>query len=453
MQTADSTVITARDPLPNAMQTLSRILVLAIPFAFGALITSALNLGKVALLARAPDTGALHILSLQQPSFILALAMMEALAITAQVFSARSRNNWPRRGTLRAVHRLSLTGIMLFGTVAAAGYAVAQTVPVSDPEISTILTYFPLFILSLVLYVVFDIYYGALRGQGKVMLGLLPFIGLVAIDLGATYLLVAEFGWGFEAVLVGNLAGPALMLPIIAWLLRREMRGGAEDSPDAPFRIRMRQLQIGVGIPVFSSIMVGFISAAVVFPLLAKYGEENASAFFVLLRYRIAFMIPAIAIGSAIAILVNQMAEEGQGRQRLRYLCIGVPTMLFGYGVATFFLPQWSAPLDLLVPSQSADLRAATDAMFAKLLITFFLVSAAVMLQVILEQLGRGVHVLVIIFLVESATCAGVVWAATQGAGMTLILDILIGAAALSLALFAVQFLILLRKTGSEHAL
>lgn len=452
MQTADSTVVAASDPLPNAMQTLSRILVLAIPFAFGALITSALNLGKVALLARAPDTGALHILSLQQPSFILALAMMEALAITAQVFSARSRNNWPRRGTLRAVHRLSLTGVVLFVMVAAAGYGVAQTVSVSDPEISTILAYFPLFILSLVLYVVFDIYYGALRGQGKVMLGLLPFIGLVAIDLGVTYLLVAEFGWGFEAVLLGNLAGPALMLPVIAWLLRREMRG-AEESPDAPFRIRMRQLQIGVGIPVFSSIMVGFISAAVVFPLLAKYGQENASAFFVLLRYRIAFMIPAIAIGSAIAILVNQMAEEGQGSQRLRYLCIGVPTMLLAYGVATFFLPQWSAPLDLLVPAQSADLRAATDAMFAKLLITFFLISAAVMLQVILEQLGRGMHVLVIIFLVESATCAGVVWAAMQGAGMTLILDILIGAAAFSLVLFAIQFLILLRKMGSDHAL
>ena len=32
MQTADSTVVAASDPLPNAMQTLSRILVLAIPF-------------------------------------------------------------------------------------------------------------------------------------------------------------------------------------------------------------------------------------------------------------------------------------------------------------------------------------------------------------------------------------------------------------------------------------
>lgn len=70
----------------------------------------------------------------------------------------------------------------------------------------------------------------------------------------------------------------------------------------------------------------------------------------------------------------------------------------------------------------------------------------------ILEQLGRGVQVLVITFLIEAGTCAGVVWAMMQGAEMGLILDILVAAAALSFGLFAVQFLLLLRKLGRADA-
>ncbi|MCG7622248.1 hypothetical protein [Epibacterium sp. Ofav1-8] len=446
--TADALLDAAR---PTVWQTLSRILLLAIPFAVGAAATSTLNLGKVALLARVPDTGALNTLSLLQPSFILALAIMEGLAITAQVFSARSRHNWPRRGTQRAVLRLCRNGVILFVIVAAVGYAAAETLPVQDPEIRLILAHFPLFMLSLVPFVVFDIFYGAMRGQGKVLLGLVPFVGLVAIDLTTTYVLVSQYGWGFEAVLIGNLVGPILMLPVIALLLRRELRDG-EDSPEEPFRIRIRQLQIGVGIPVFSSIVVGFVSASVVFPILSKIGEDSASAFFVVLRYRIAFMIPAIAIGSAIAILVNQLAEQGQTAQRLRYLIIGVPFMLCLYAIVTALLPQWTGALDLLVPEQAEALRAATNQMFTELLITFFLISGSAMLQVILEQLGRGVQVLVITFLIEAGTCAAVLWAMMQGAGMGLILDVLIAAAAGSFGLFAVQFLLLLRSLGRAHA-
>lgn len=452
MQTANTTADALLDaPRPSVWHTLSRILLLALPFAVGAAATSTLNLGKVALLARVPDTGALATLSLLQPSFILALAIMEGLAITAQVFSARSRHNWPRRGTQLAVYRLCRNGVLLFSVVAALGYAAAQMLTVEDAELRVILDHFPLFMLSLVPFVVFDIFYGAMRGQGKVLLGLLPFMGLVVLDLSTTYVLVSSYGWGFEAVLVGNLVGPVLMLPVIAWLLHREVRSG-DDSPDEPFRIRMRQLQIGVGIPVFSSIVVGFVSASVVFPILAKIGEDSASAFFVVLRYRIAFMIPAIAIGSAIAILVNQLAEEGQTAQRLRYLVIGVPFMLSLYAAVTALLPQWGGALDLLVPAQAEALRQATDEMFAALLVTFFLVSGSAMLQVILEQLGRGVQVLVITFLIEASTCAGVVWAMMQGAEMGLILDILVAAAALSFGLFAVQFLLLLRKLGRADA-
>lgn len=449
--TGQDTQIALPPGVPSVRRALGNILVLAIPFALGAAVTSVLSLGKIALLSRVPDTGALSTLSLLQPAFVLILAVMEGLAITNQVFSARSHKAWPRRGVLRASRHLSAVGLIILFVIAGATYLARYIIPIDSGELSQIITLLPAFVISLSLFMVFDIYFGAMRGQGRVLLGLLPFAGLVLVDLIVTYVLVAHYGLGFEAVLLGNLAGAGVMLPVIVWLLHREVRDGAE-SPDEPFRIRLRQLQIGVGLPVFSSLVVGFVSAAVVFPILARLGQEQVAAFFVVLRYRIAFMIPAIAIGSAIAILVNQAAEEGEGATRLRYLVIGVPVMLVFYAAATLALPHWSFMLDLLVPADATELRQATQAMLGMLLVTFFLVASGTMLQVILEQLGRGGQVLAIAVLTELGTCGALVWATTDGATVARISQVLIGFAALSFGLLLLQFLLLLRKMRSADA-
>ncbi|MGL6209458.1 MAG: hypothetical protein ACRC14_06475 [Paracoccaceae bacterium] len=443
---------TAQAP-PSVLQTLARILALALPFAVGAAITSALNLGKVALLSRAPDTGALTVFSLLLPVFIVILALMEGLAITNQVFSAKSKQNWPKRGVLKSSRRLSAVGVGLFALLAAAGYALSQFVSFDNAALDTMLRYFPLFILSMSAFLVFDVYFGALRGQGHVMRGLLPFAGLVAIDLGVTWWLVAGHGWGFEAVLVGNLAGPLLMLPVLILMLRAKVASGPE-VPNEALSIRLRQLSIGVGIPVCASILVGFVSSTAIVPVLSDLGEENAAAFFVLLRFRIAFMIPAIAIGSAIAILCNQAAEEGVDGHRRSFLMVGAAVLLAFYGGLTAMLPFWSGPvLDLLVPEGAIALRLATEEMLQILALTFFLVSGSAMFQVILEQLGRGAQVLLITIVTEIATCGAVIWFVLyRAADLQMVLQILVALAAVTFALFALQFALLLRKTGDRNA-
>ena len=438
---------------PPVRQTLARILTLAVPFAIGAGITSALNLGKVALLSRAPDTGALTILSLLLPAFIVILALMEGLAITNQVFSAKSKKNWPRRGVLQSSRRLSVLGVALFAALAAGAFVLSRLVSFDNPAVATMVRHFPLFILSMSAFLVFDIYFGAMRGQGHVMRGLVPFAGLVAVDLGVTWWLVADLGWGFEAVLVGNLAGPLLMLPVMLLMLRTKVAEGPDVPPEA-FAARLRQLLIGVGLPVCASILVGFVSSSAIMPVLSDLGRDNAAAFFVVLRFRIAFMIPAIAIGSAIAILCNQAAEDGDEGRRRSYLIVGAAVLLAFYGALTALLPMWSGPvLDILVPDGAAALRIATEDMLRVLGLTFFLVSGSAMFQVILEQLGRGAQVLVITIATEAATCGAVLWFALyRGADLAVVLQILIALAAATFALFAVQFVLLVRKTDATNA-
>lgn len=432
----------------SALAILGQILAMAVPLALGAMVTSGLNLGKIAILARSAHPEALELLSLLQPVFLLVLAMMECFAITNQVFSARSKRNWPRRGILKSSRYLSGLAVLCILVLAAIAYAVSRLVHFDNRMIEQTLSHAPVFLLSLSGFVVFDIYYGALRGQGRLLRSLLPFLGLALIDLAVTYGLISQFGWGFEAILAGNLAGPLVMLPIVILLVRIEAGSGPEVATQQ-ISARLRPLLIVVGLPIAASILIGSISAAVIFPVLAQFGADYASAFLVVLRFRIAFMIPAIAVGSVIAILVNQAAEDGDASMRLRYLVIGIPVVLLIYAAATALLPYWcGSVLDALV-SQKANalaLHQATDFVMAQLQITFFLIAAATMLQVMLEQLGRATHVLVITIAAEIITSGGVMYAAQAGYDLTMILRLLCVVAAVTFGLLLVQLVLLIRQ-------
>ena len=91
MQTANTTADALLDaPRPSVWHTLSRILLLALPFAVGAAATSTLNLGKVALLARVPDTGALATLSLASRWIRIPASTVTGIISTAKGSSSAS---------------------------------------------------------------------------------------------------------------------------------------------------------------------------------------------------------------------------------------------------------------------------------------------------------------------------------------------------------------------------
>jgi Na+-driven multidrug efflux pump len=434
------------------LATLGQIIAMALPFALGAIITSALNLGKISMLARSGSTHALEVLSLLQPAFIFVLAVMEGLAITNQVFSARSRNNWPRAGIKQSSLSLAMIGVTLLCLASTVAYGIAHTVIFTDRSIDTIVRNLPAFLMSMSAFVVFDIYYGALRGQAKLARSLLPFAALVTIDLAVTYVLT-RYGWGFEAVLAGNVAGPLATLPIVILLLRHEA-GTGPQLPRETLHARLRQLLAVVGTPLAASILAGSISAVVVFPALAAIGKDYASAFLVVLRFRTAFMIPAIAVGSVIAILINQVAEDSSPADGIRYLAIGIPAILTGYALLTVALPYWGGPiLDLLLSQRGGDqdLRAASVLVMRQIQVTFFLVAGTAMLQVILEQLGRAPHVLVITFAMEAATCLAITFSSNRNGGLHLLLMTLNVIAAVTFMLLAAQAGMLFMQLRRGH--
>lgn len=415
-----------------------RILWLALPLMAGTLIAAGLQVLKTAILTHHGDTAALFTLAQVQPAFILMLACLESLAIANQVFSSKSVTNWPRGDVLRATRAFTIIGLgltlLLVAGFFAAGFLLSDWWPVGQQ----LLPAMGLFILSMSPFLLFELRNGALRGQGRTGQALIAFGVLIAVDAVITWVGVVHFDLGFNAVLLGNAAGPLVALPVVIWMLRREI-GKAVPGPVEAFRKHMIGMTIGVAGPVFVSMFAGSASAAVIFPAMAALGPDVSSAFLILVRIRIFFIIPAVAMGSAIAILINQLPERGYGAEKRKTLLTGVTLVLVVYAMATAAIYAARFLLvDQVVPPQSLALSAATLGLIEQLIATFYLIALFTMAQVILEHLGFGVRVLLVTVVSEIATIALCLYMLPQGLpGLVLVMN---GVAIATFAMMAVVF-------------
>lgn len=440
-------------PAPTgSLGIIGRIGKLAVPLMIGSLAAAGLQVVKAGILSHHGDEAALYTLSLVQPAFIFMLAFLESLAITNQVFSSKSVENWAKGDVLRSTRIFSVIGLVLTGVLAIGFFGASFAVAGPWPEAADILPSMSLFVLSLAPYLLFELRNGALRGQGRTALALMPFAVLILGDVAATWIAVVELNLGFQGVLIGNAAGPLIALPLVAYLLKREI-GDAEQGDAAAFKKHMIGLTIGVAGPVFVSMFAGSASAAVIFPALATLGQDVASGFLVIVRLRILFIIPAIAVGSAIAIMINQMPEHSQVREKRSILAVGVTAVLGIYAAATcgIYLVRHEV-VGLVVPVENAALFEATVALMVTLIVTFFLVAAFTMLQVILEHLGLGVRVLVVTIVTEILTIGLVFAVLGLGYGLEGLLHTMNGIAAISFALMVIVFVMFLRKMRNSDA-
>ncbi|WGW04524.1 hypothetical protein [Tropicibacter oceani] len=440
------------DPPLGHLGIIGRIGKLAMPLMVGSLAAAGLQVVKAGILTYNGEEAALYSLSLVQPAFIFMLAFLEALAITNQVFSSKSVTNWAKGDVLRATRVFSVIGLVLTALLVAGFYGASFAVAGRWPDAAPVLPQMGLFVLSMAPYLLFELRNGALRGQGKTAKALIPFAVLIVADVVATWVAVAELGMGFHGVLIGNAAGPLIALPLVTLMLRREI-GDAPRGEAGDFKKHMIGLTIGVAGPVFVSMFAGSASAAVIFPTLATLGSDVASGFLVIVRLRILFIIPAIAVGSAIAILINQMPEQGHASEKRGILSVGVTTVLGIYALATFGIYVMRAQVvGLVVPAENAALFAATLDLMMVLIVTFFLVAAFTMLQVILEHLGMGVRVLVVTIATELATIGLVFAVLARGYGLDGVLQTMNVIAVATFVLLGAVFVGYVRKMGRSDA-
>jgi Na+-driven multidrug efflux pump len=156
-------------------------------------------------------------------------------------------------------------------------------------------------------------------------------------------------------------------------------------------------------------------------------------ALLLVLKLRLLFVIPAVALGSAVAIRINQQLE-GDPTQRRVLLREGL--LLTACSYLVLVLLAWGVqPALMELMSQRSGVRQAGLQLLQWLLPTFFLTALNTMLQTLLEQLGRGRQVLIVTLLMEATLGLAILL------GLSLGVSWVLGCMLASAVLYALIFL------------
>jgi Na+-driven multidrug efflux pump len=291
----------------------------------------------------------------------------------------------------------------------------------------------------------------ALRGQGKSAVSMLLVIAYIVLNAGICYTGYHVYGLGFYSIIVANALASGLLIPVAIWLVWRVGHQQQDDRPQA-FVPRLKGLLQQVGLPIFASFIVVFFSSLLVFPLIGTLGEQYVAAFLIITKIRMFIVIPAVACGSALAILINQRLtiSSGEGLKRLLHrglMFIGGLYLVLTVGV------YFSEKTLIGVLSGDGPIREASSQMMLILLPTFFLTAFVASLQALLEQLDQARRVLILTVIIELLMVIVLLVGWDRFTNLNAILSIIIGFSTLYFLAFANEYWRLANKIGSEHVL
>ncbi len=408
---------------------------------------------QTAILGHGAETTSIYWLSMIQPFSFLFLAILECLAISNQVFSARSVNLWSRQKVLRATLLLAVLGIAVIAFVSA---AIALSAPWLEKALPVAGAHFyqealPLYFLSMLPFVQLEMCNSALRGQGRSAASMLLVMAFIVLNGAICYSSYHVYGLGFYSIIVANALASCLLIPVATWLVWRVGRQAHDDRPHA-FIARLKGLLAQVGLPIFASFIVVFFSSLLVFPLIGKVGEQYVAAFLIITKIRMFIVIPAVACGSALAILINQRLTVTSGEGLKWLLHRGLMFIGGLYLVLTVAVYFSESRLIGLLSGDDA-IREASSQMMLILLPTFFLTAFVASLQALLEQLDQARRVLMLTVIIELLMVI-VLWVGWERfSGVKSILGIIIVFSAINFLAFASEYWRLANKLGREHVL
>lgn len=408
---------------------------------------------QTAILGHGAETTSIYWLSMIQPFSFLFLSILECLAISNQVFSARSLNLWSRQKVMTATAILSVLGVLivalLSGAIALSAPWMEKLLPVSGGSFYQ--EALPLYFLSMLPFIQLEMCNSALRGQGKSAVSMLLVIAYILLNAGICYASYHLYGLGFYSIIVANALASGLLIPVATWLVWRVGRHERDDRPQA-FVPRLKGLIQQVGLPIFASFIVVFFSSLLVFPLIGTLGERYVAAFLIITKIRMFIVIPAVACGSALAILINQRLNISSGTELKRLLHRGLMFIVGLYLMLTVGV-YFSEKALIGVLSGDGAIREASGQMMLILLPTFFLTAFVASLQALLEQLDQARRVLILTVIIELLMVVVLLVGWDRLTNLNAIMSIIIVFSTVYFLAFASEYWRLANKIGSEHVL
>jgi len=366
-----------------------RIRELAVPIMLAALISVLVQFAVVALLGRLSDQ-ALYVRSLYLPMAFLILALQEGLDISTQVAVAITKGRGDRAGVAPLAGSFVRLGLGLFGLVCLAitlaAPSLAALLGTAAADRAVFVSFVRWSAVAGLATIGPTVLAATLRGWGRTGAAAAVSVSVAVTQVSMVALLGLGTGLGVFSVPVATVAGAVVGLIVGVLGLRRN---GLPTIDLRSWRAEASRMLLRVGGPVATSYLLLFGSNLGLLWVLAPFGPVLVSGFSAAYAVQTVMIVPAIALGSATAILMNQL--RGQRRDAL------LP-MVFRAGVELSLVTYLGlAALAWLGRGALADTVTASPAIVAEVLryLDFVLPTMAalglVMVAVtVLEQLGAG---------------------------------------------------------------
>jgi Na+-driven multidrug efflux pump len=295
--------------------TRQRIRALAVPIMLAALISVLVQLVVVALLGRLSDQ-ALYVRSLYLPVAFLILALQEGLDVSTQVAVAFGRGREDRAGTGPMAGSFVRLGLGVFGVacvvITLAAPTLAGLLATGPADRVVFVAFVRWSALAALATVGPTVLAATLRGWGRAAAAAAVSTSVAVTQVGMVALLGFGTGLGVFSVPVATVAGAVVGLVVGALGWRRHGLPGIDLRAWRPAAARTL---LAVGGPVTTSYLLLFGSNLGLLWILGVFGRTVVSGFSTAYIVQTVLIVPAIALGSATAIVMNQL--RGQHRDAL----------------------------------------------------------------------------------------------------------------------------------------
>jgi Na+-driven multidrug efflux pump len=289
-----------------------RIVRVSAPMVASTAATIGTQLVVIGLIGRIGDA-ALYVRSLYTPVAFLFLAVTTGLAVTLQVAVAQCRGRGDETqisGYLGGVARLGglLYLLMVGALIGSAGVleAALRTAPDRRGTFSE-------FLIAMAGAALFgmlgELCAAVLRGLGRTGTAALVTATYVGCYLGVVVVGGLVLRGGLMAVALGNALAGLCELGVGLIIL---VHGGVIDMRAfAGWRRDVPRLAVSIGLPVGSSYVVLCVVNLLLLRIVAPAGQAAVAGFGVGYMLQTAVIVPAIGLGSAVAVLMNQSVAAG----------------------------------------------------------------------------------------------------------------------------------------------
>ncbi|MFC9711446.1 MATE family efflux transporter [Paenibacillus sp. NPDC056933] len=360
----------------------------AVPMLLASLVNVITQLANVFFMGHTSQS-VLYVLSLYIPVSFVMIAIIEAMQLSVQVAVARSRAGGSRVFTQLFVHMMGsavllaiLTGgvVMLLTPVLSWFYAVPA-------DIAPMFTLYVGGMMAASIPAVLAAVSGAaLRGLGRAQAASWNSVGLALLNISLVYMFVSIFGLDLKGIVYANLISSTLswVISLLILFIRKEVLMERFVFAKKHF-VTLRH----VGIPVFISYCMIFLSTFFFNKIVSHFGAGAVAGFGVGYRIQTMAILPGIVIGSAIGIMINHNLQSPHRPRAYASYRQGLLQSFALYAVIAIAIWVWREPLTSFLIEDAAS-RAEAARYLSVVALSYIGMGPMMTTLLTMEQSGRG---------------------------------------------------------------